>query len=118
MVCVTRYGIRLCERCAAAVTYPFCSGLKYCSGAFLSFVAGIIVARDPKNTRDAAHERLAEMCLPSLTHHRSAESAEFSSMASLRLSSGANFLEVTQEEIAGGRYWTRTSDLIGVNDAL
>jgi hypothetical protein len=39
-------------------------------------------------------------------------------MASLRLSSGANFLQVTQEEIAGGRYWTRTSDLIGVNDAL
>jgi|YNPBryantNP2012_1023418.scaffolds.fasta_scaffold11947_2 hypothetical protein len=76
------------------------------------------VARDPKNTRDAAHERLAEMCPPSLTHHRSAESAEFSSMASLRLSSGANFLEVTQEGIAGGRYWTRTSDLIGVNDAL
>jgi len=23
-----RYGIRRCERCAATVTYPFCSGLK------------------------------------------------------------------------------------------
>ena len=26
-VCVTCYGVRLCERCALVVTYPFCSGL-------------------------------------------------------------------------------------------